>query len=319
MIRSIHKLLVARNEKDYRALAGFFDALGLARGESWDGHRSRGVKFDAREAGIEIGAGKGFPDTDLVIESDSADVLYELARKKKLTILQDIADTDWGARIFTLELPNKMGRLAVFSYQRDWRPAPRKLEGELDAGGRRFGIVVARFNAFITERLLAGALDALRRAGADDNDIAIARVPGSFEIPAAARAMAESGRFDAVICLGCLIRGDTAHYEVIANECARGIGQSAQETGVPHAFGVLTTENLEQAIDRAGLKAGNKGFEAGLAAIEMASLRKAMGNRQSAVRKEKARGAIGARKVASAATARKKATAGLITPGRKKR
>ena len=302
MIRSVHKLLVARNEKDYRALAAFFDALGLPRGESWEGRRSQGAKFDAREAGVEIGTGQGFPDADLVIETDHADVLYELARKKKLKIVDEIADTDWGARLFTLELPARMGRLAVFSYKQDWRPAPRKLAGDLKAAGKRFGIVVARFNAFITERLLDGALDALRRCGATDKDIEVARVPGSFEIPAAARAMAEGGRFDAILCLGCLIRGDTAHYEVIAHECARGIGQSAQETGVPHAFGVLTTENLEQAIDRAGVKAGNKGFEAALAAVEMASLKKAISNQPSAISKSTSKPAKNVR----AAKARKK-------------
>ncbi|MFB3815280.1 MAG: 6,7-dimethyl-8-ribityllumazine synthase [Terriglobales bacterium] len=144
----------------------------------------------------------------------------------------------------------------------------------MDATGMRFGLVVSRFNSFITERLLAGALDALRRSGARDAELTIVRVPGAFEIPAAARALAESGRVDAVICLGCLIRGETTHYEHIATECTRGIGQSAQETGIPHAYGVLTCENLEQAIDRAGLKAGNKGFEAAMAAIEMASLKK---------------------------------------------
>lgn len=315
MIRSLHKLLVARNDKEYRALAAFFDALGVARGESWDGRRSRGAKFDAREAGVEIGTGQGFPDADLVIETDHADVLYELARKKKLKIVDEIADTDWGARLFTLELPAKMGRLAVFSYNQDWRPAPRKLTGELSASGRRFGIVVARFNAFITERLLDGALDALHRCGAADKDIEVARVPGSFEIPSAARAMAATGRFDAILCLGCLIRGDTPHYEVIANECARGIGQSAQETGVPHAFGVLTTENLEQAIDRAGVKAGNKGFEAALAAIEMAVLKKAIGTQPSAASKSTSALA----KAARGERARKRAAAGLITPARKKR
>jgi len=142
--------------------------------------------------------------------------------------------------------------------------------------------VVSRFNAFITERLLQGALDGLRRTGARNEDIEITRVPGSFEIPAAARLLAETGKYDAVICLGCLLRGDTAHYDVIVNECARGVGQSAQETGVPHAFGVLTCDTLEQAIDRAGLKMGNKGFEAALAAVEMASL-KAVVSRQSSV------------------------------------
>ena len=147
------------------------------------------------------------------------------------------------------------------------------LEGKLDATGRRFAVVVSRFNAFITERLLQGACDGLLRSGAKKNDIAIARVPGSFEIPAAARTLAETGKYDAIICLGCLLRGDTAHYDVIVNEVTRGIGQSAQETGVPHAFGVLTCDTLEQAIDRAGLKMGNKGLEAALAAVEMASLK----------------------------------------------
>ena len=149
---------------------------------------------------------------------------------------------------------------------------PRILEGALTASGLRFAIVVSRFNAFITERLLQGALDALRRAGALSTDITIMRVPGSFELPVAARMLAQTGKYDAILAIGCLLRGDTAHYDVIVNECARGIGQSAQDTGVPHAFGVLTCDTLEQAIDRAGLKAGNKGYEAGLAAVEMASL-----------------------------------------------
>ena len=158
-------------------------------------------------------------------------------------------------------------------------PAVRALEGELDASGKCFAIVVARFNAFITERLLLSACDGLLRTGAKKNDIAVVRVPGAFEIPSAARTLAETKKYDAIICLGCLLRGDTAHYDVIVNEVTRGIGQSAQETGVPHAFGVLTCETLEQAIDRAGLKMGNKGFEAALAAVEMANLKKAVSKR----------------------------------------
>jgi 6,7-dimethyl-8-ribityllumazine synthase len=161
----------------------------------------------------------------------------------------------------------------------------RMLAGKLGAKGLRFGIAVSRFNEFITDRLLRSAYDGLVRSGAKERDIEIVRVPGSFEIPSAARTLAETGKYDAVICLGCLIRGDTAHYDVIVNEVTRGIGQSAQETGVPHAFGVLTCENLEQAIDRAGLKMGNKGFEAALAAIEMANLKKALSGQHSAVRK----------------------------------
>jgi 6,7-dimethyl-8-ribityllumazine synthase len=136
---------------------------------------------------------------------------------------------------------------------------------------------------------LRSAYDGLVRSGAKERDIEIVRVPGAFEIPSAARTLAETKKYDAVICLGCLIRGDTAHYDVIVNEVTRGIGQSAQETGVPHAFGVLTCENLEQAIDRAGLKMGNKGFEAALAAIEMANLKKAVSHQGSAVSKNDTR------------------------------
>ncbi len=127
------------------------------------------------------------------------------------------------------------------------------------------------------------------RSGAKKNDIALVRVPGAFEIPSAARTLAATRNYDAIICLGCLLRGDTAHYDVIVNEVTRGIGQSAQETGVPHAFGVLTCETLEQAIDRAGLKMGNKGLEAALAAVEMANLKKAVSSQISALRKGKAK------------------------------
>jgi 6,7-dimethyl-8-ribityllumazine synthase len=157
------------------------------------------------------------------------------------------------------------------------------LEGELGAAGKRFALVVSRFNAFITERLLQSAYDGLLRSGAKKKDVALVRVPGAFEIPIAARALAETKRYDAIICIGCLLRGDTAHYDVIVNEVTRGIGQSAQETGVPHAFGVLTCDTLEQAIDRAGLKMGNKGLEAALAAIEMANLKRAVVGRRPLV------------------------------------
>ncbi len=149
--------------------------------------------------------------------------------------------------------------------------------------------MVSRFNSFITERLLTSACDGLLKTGANKKDIDIVRVPGSFEIPAAARTLALTKKYDAIICLGCLLRGDTAHYDVIVNEVTRGIGQSAQETGVPHAFGVLTCDTLEQAIDRAGLKMGNKGFEAALAAVEMASLKSAISSQPSAVSKSDAR------------------------------
>ena len=139
---------------------------------------------------------------------------------------------------------------------------------------RKSSIVVARWNAVITDRLLEGALDAMQRSGARRREIQVVRVPGAWEIPAAARAIAEQGKVDAIVTLGCLLRGETAHYEAIYNEVSRGIGQSQQETGIPHGFGVLTCETLEQALNRAGIKAGNKGFEAALAAIEMVSLRR---------------------------------------------
>ena len=300
MIKSIHKLLVSKREADFHTLVDFFDALGLARGESWKGRRSQGVKLDAPEAGVEIGTGQGFPEADLVLECDSADVLYDVAKRRGFKIAEEIADCEWGARLFTLELPGGGGRLAIFSYSQDWRPKPQVGEGKLDASGKRFGVVVSRFNAFITERLLAGALDALRRAGAHSQDIQVVRVPGAFEVPSAARTLAASRRVDAVICLACIVRGETSHYEHLANEVTRGIGQSAQETGVPHAYGVLTCDSLEQAIDRAGLKMGNKGWEAALSAVEMASLKGVVGKRalstqHSAISRRSPQGAASAK------------------------
>ncbi|MCC6728904.1 MAG: 6,7-dimethyl-8-ribityllumazine synthase [Chthonomonadales bacterium] len=149
---------------------------------------------------------------------------------------------------------------------------PTYYEGKLLAEGLRFGLVVSRWNSFITERMLAGALDALVRHGAADEAIAVARVPGTWEIPLAAQQMAASGRFDAVACVGCLIRGATPHFEYLAAEVTRGIAQIGLQTGVPVTYGIITVESIEQAIERAGSKAGNKGAEAATAAIEMANL-----------------------------------------------
>jgi 6,7-dimethyl-8-ribityllumazine synthase len=277
MIKSIHKLLVPKSDADYEALLAFFDELGLMHGESWNGERSKGVKLHAPEAGIEVGIGEGFPDADLVIECDNADELYAQAKRHGMKIVGEIADLDWGAHLFTVEMPVGAGRLAIFSYNENWRN--KTIEGDLNAAEMTFAVVVARFNAFITERLLSGALQALRQCGAKNSNIHVVRVPGAFEIPSASRTLAETKKYSAIVCIGCLLRGDTAHYDVIVNEVGRGVGQSAQETGVPHAFGVLTCDTLEQAIDRAGLKAGNKGFEAGLAAVEMASLKKKVASR----------------------------------------
>jgi 6,7-dimethyl-8-ribityllumazine synthase len=213
----------------------------------------------------------------LSIGINNPDVIFEIARKFGFKVIGDTAHPDTAARSFSIQLA---GTIVLNVVGGPPEPLP-SIDGKLDARGMRLGIVVSRFNAFITERLLHGALDALHRAGAKTKTVV--RVPGAFEIPSAARTLAETKKYDAVICLGCLLRGDTAHYDVIVNEVARGIGQSAQETGVPHAFGVLTCDTLEQAIDRAGLKMGNKGFEAALAAVEMANLKKAVVGRESSV------------------------------------
>ncbi len=146
--------------------------------------------------------------------------------------------------------------------------------GELTGKGVRVGIVVSRFNSFITTKLLDGALDILRRHEVSEDDISVCWVPGSFEIPLVAKELASSGRFDAVLALGAVIRGDTPHFNYVANEVTKGIAQTMLNTGVPVAFGVLTTDTLEQAIDRAGVKAGNKGAEAAMSALEMVNLLK---------------------------------------------
>lgn len=148
------------------------------------------------------------------------------------------------------------------------------LEGELQAKGLKFAIVVSRFNDFITSKLLDGAKDALLRHGAKEEDIDIARVPGSFEIPLIAKKLASKGTYNAVICLGTVIRGATPHFEYVAAEVAKGIAAASMETGVPIAFGVITSDTIEQAVERAGTKSGNKGFDAAITAIEMAQLLK---------------------------------------------
>jgi 6,7-dimethyl-8-ribityllumazine synthase len=155
---------------------------------------------------------------------------------------------------------------------------PKFIEGKLNAEGLRFGIVVGRFNSFIGERLLEGALDALIRHGADDAQITVARVPGAFEIPLVAQKMAKSGNYDALICLGAVIRGSTPHFDYVASEVSKGIAHVSLDTGVPIAFGVLTTDTIEQAIERAGTKAGNKGFDAAMTVIETVNVFREMDN-----------------------------------------
>ena len=149
---------------------------------------------------------------------------------------------------------------------------PRELSGDLNGAGLRVAIVVARFNEVVTTQLLAGAVGTLTRYGVNDADISVSWVPGSFELPVAAKALAKTGRYDTVICLGAVIRGETSHYDMVAGQASRGIGQVSVETGVPTIFGVLTTENMDQALNRAGGKSGNMGGNAAVAAIETARL-----------------------------------------------
>jgi 6,7-dimethyl-8-ribityllumazine synthase len=283
MQTSIHIHYPNLSASDAEKLIRFFEAIGLKRRGTYPIPHSALLSAPLGAIGINTVSASTSSDggNRLSIGIANPDVIFDIARRFKLRVLEDSAPTDTLARFFTIELP---GGIILDVVGGPPEPPPG-IDGKLDAKGKKFAIVVSRFNAFITERLLHGALDALRRTGAKTKTII--RVPGSFEIPSAARTLALTKKYDAIICLGCLLRGDTTHYDVIVNEVTRGIGQSAQETGVPHAFGVLTCETLEQAIDRAGLKMGNKGFEAALAAVEMASLKQAISSQPSAVSRKK--------------------------------
>jgi 6,7-dimethyl-8-ribityllumazine synthase len=271
MIRSIiFPRTLGKSLDDLQPALELFRALGFAPGNEWHEGGSHGVEMLAPSGGIELIAAPDSPSVDAMVEVSDADAAWQVAKKLGVTIHKEIADTPYGARLFEVEVSGL--RIGFLTYAK--KPGDTQgLEASLNAAGKRFAIVVSRFNSFITERLLDGALQALRQCGAQPDDITIVHVPGAFEIPETARQLAETKRYHAIVCIGCVLRGDTLHYEVIANEVTRGVGQSAQETGVPHAFGVLTCDTLEQAIERAGLKAGNKGFEAGLTAVEMACLR----------------------------------------------
>ena len=281
MIKGISFLRPAGSKAVYDRLASFFSALGFAPGAGWKEDNSRGASFLAPLGNFEIVDGQ-FPSTaDVLVEVTALDAAYQAAEAwlraqgidPAANRLSPIAETHWKSNIFTVE-PEPGFAFSFWAWSDPLRGKPVAVEGDLSAAGMRFAVVVARWNAVITERLLEGALDALLRSGAKRSDIEVVRVPGAWEIPAAARTLANLGTLDAIVTLGCLLRGETAHYEAIYNEVARGIGQSQQETGIPHSFGVLTCETLEQALDRAGIKAGNKGFEAAIAAIEMVSLRR---------------------------------------------
>jgi 6,7-dimethyl-8-ribityllumazine synthase len=281
MIKGISFLRPAGNAAVSDRLASFFSALGFASGKGWQEEASRGVSFLAPLGNLEFVDGQ-FPSTaDVLVEVTALDAVYQAAEAwlraqggdDAAARLTPVTETHWKSRIFTVE-PEPGFSFSFWAWADPVKGKPVAVEGDLGAEGMKFAIVVARWNAVITERLLEGALDALLRSGAKRSDIEVVRVPGAWEIPAAARTLANLGRVDAIVTLGCLLRGETAHYEAIYNEVSRGIGQSQQETGIPHSFGVLTCETLEQALNRAGIKAGNKGFEAAAAAIEMVSLRR---------------------------------------------
>jgi len=281
MIKGISFLRPAGSSEVYDRLAAFFGALGFAEGKGWKEETSRGASFLAPLGNLEFVDGQ-FPSVaDVLVEVTALDAVHQAAEswlrrqdgEAGVARLSAISETHWKSRIFTVE-PEPGFAFSFWAWTDPERGKPVAVEGDLSAEGMKFAIVVARWNAVITERLLEGALDALLRSGAKRTDIQVVRVPGAWEIPAAARTLATLGKVDAIIPLGCLLRGETAHYEAIYNEVSRGIGQSQQETGIPHSFGVLTCESLEQALNRAGIKAGNKGFEAAVAAIEMVSLRR---------------------------------------------
>ncbi|HTZ89512.1 MAG TPA: 6,7-dimethyl-8-ribityllumazine synthase [Alloacidobacterium sp.] len=285
MIKGITAVRQTSTPAVFDKLASFFSALGFERGKDWDETQSRGRSFLAPLGNLEFVDGMPPSNADLFVEVTGLDSVREIAEKwlaqnlgeaEAARRITPTANTGWKSRLFTIE-PVPGIAFSFWEWSEPLRGKPVALEGDLSADGMRFAIVVARWNAVITDRLLQGALDCLYRSGAKKEDVQILRVPGAWEIPSAARKVAETATVDAVITLGLLLRGETAHYEAIYNEVSRGIGQSQQETGIPHAFGVLTCETLEQALDRAGLKAGNKGFEAASAAIEMVSLHRKVG------------------------------------------
>lgn len=280
MIKGITYVRPASSPAVYDTLVSFFSALGFEDGQSWDREGDRGRPFLAPLGNLEFVDGMKPGATDTWIEVTQLDAVRQVIEHWMATNLSaaeapkrisETSETFWKSRVFTAEpVPGMV--YAFWEWTEPFANKPVALAGDLSAEGVKFAVIVARWNAVITDRLLEGALDCLYRSGARKDEVHILRVPGAWEIPAAARKVAETKLVDAVITLGVLLRGETAHYEAIYNEVSRGIGQSQQETGIPHAFGVLTCETLEQALDRAGLKAGNKGFEAASAAIEMVSL-----------------------------------------------
>jgi 6,7-dimethyl-8-ribityllumazine synthase len=284
MIKGITLVHPIASSEAFARLSYLLLSLGFEPGKDWQdvSGPGRGAAFLAPLGNLEIVTGRPPAVPPLLIETTQLDHIHTAIhqwllaghRTEEIAALLSTPEvTHWNSRLFTLKLDDTL-TVGFWQSENPLHNRPAAIEGDLSAAGMSFAIVTTRWNTVITDRLLQGALDALHRSGAAKADITIVRVPGAWEIPNAARTLAESKKHDAIITLGCLLRGETAHYEAIYNEVARGIGQSQQETGVPHAFGVLTCETLEQALDRAGLKAGNKGFEAAIAAIEMVSIQR---------------------------------------------
>jgi 6,7-dimethyl-8-ribityllumazine synthase len=293
MIKGITLVTAVGSPDAFDKLTSLFLTLGFEPGKGWSDAQGqgRGSALLAPLANIELVTGRPPAVPPILIEVTQLDAIHTAVHQWMLTtyrteeiaaLLSAIEPTHWNSRLFTVQLATGDTQPLTVGFWQSENPLHNKpvaIEGDLSAANMRFAIVTTRWNTVITDRLLQGSLDALHRSGAAKSDIEIVRVPGAWEIPSAARTLATGSKgtgkkFDAIITLGCLLRGETAHYEAIYNEVARGIGQSQQDTGIPHAFGVLTCETLEQALDRAGLKAGNKGFEAAIAAIEMVSIQR---------------------------------------------
>ena len=292
MIKGITVVSAVSSAETFDRLNSLLAALGFEPGKGWEDAKGRGSAHLAPLGNLEFVTGRPPAVPPLLIEVTQLEQVHAAVQKWMLAsyrteeidaLLSAPELTHWNSRLFTVKIATGEAEALMLGFWQSENPLhgkPVAIEGDLSAAGMRFAVVTARWNAVITDRLLQGALDGLYRSGAAKSDVEIVRVPGAWEIPSAARTLAESKRFNAIVTLGCLLRGETAHYEAIYNEVARGIGQSQQETGIPHAFGVLTCETLEQALDRAGVKAGNKGFEAAIAAIEMVSIQRKLAVKQ---------------------------------------
>lgn len=278
MIKGITLVEPVAGAEDFASLGRLLASIGFESGKGWKDGSGEGSAFLAPLGNLELVTGRLPAVPRILVEVTQLDHVRATAATWAAGVdsatVSEVDSTHWNSRLFTLNAAAV--EVGFWQSEDPLQGAVEAIEGGVSAEGMRFCVITTRWNTVITDRLLQGALDCLLRSGAARKDVQVVRVPGAWEIPSAARSAAEHGNVDAVITLGCLLRGETAHYEAIYTEVARGIGQSQQETGVPHAFGVLTCETLEQALDRAGLKAGNKGYEAASAAIEMVHINRTL-------------------------------------------